>query len=334
VYRAAAVAAFAFALAVWAPGCKSCRKRAPALDAAKRARLLSEAPGITAIPKDARLVLSADVSTLAESVLVQRMVRQMLLRDPGLRGEFRKLSETCEFDIEKDLKHVVIGMAGDRVIAVATGRFIQSDIASCLNRDARQSGSTFEAKSAGGKSYWYVDKRGYERWMAVPVSKTFVLSTSEDWLRDSLAGNASVLDSAKMASLIARVHHTSDVWGASWVPASISGNLAKVTGGQVKHPPKALRFTLDILTGLKFRLDAQMKSPADAKAVASYVKRTLGLAKSLNLGKLAANVTTRVDGKAVTIQLSLTMEELKEILSLVDIKPSRQQDRPASAPRN
>lgn len=291
-------------------------------------------PGIDAIPKDARLVLSADVTTLEKSVLVKRMVRQMLLRDPGLRGEFRKLSEACEFDIEKDLEHVVVGMSGDRVIAVATGRFIQSDIASCLNRDARASGSTFEAKSSGGKSYWYVKKRGHERWMAVPASKTFVLSTSEDWLRESLAGEASVLDSDKMAGLVAHVRYTANLWGVSWVPASIGGNLSKITGGQVKTPPKTLRFTLDVLSGLTFRLDAQMASAADAKAVATYVKLTLGLAKAWNLEKLAAKVSTEVKGSSVAIKLAISMEELKEILSLVDIKPSRQQDKPASAPRN
>jgi len=312
----------------------ACKKKSPAIDKAKLARLLRDVPGLQAVPEDARLVISADVTTLKKSVLVKRMVRQMLLRDPGLRGEFNKLSETCEFDIEKDLKHVVIAMGQEQVLAVATGRFIQSDIASCLNRDARASGSTFEAKQGEGHSYWFVEKRGYKRWLAVPESNTLLMATSEKWLTKALSKPSSVLKNPAMAKLIGRVNHTANLWGVSQVPAKIGANLTKITGGQVKNPPRALRFTMELLGGINFRLDAMMASAEDAKAVSTFIDLTLKLAKSWNLDKLAAKVKTTVKADAVTIRLDATLEEIKGTLSLIDRKAPHKQDKPGSEPRN
>ncbi len=311
-----------------------CKKKSPAIDKAKRARLLRDVPGLESVPKQASLVLSADVETLKKSVVVKRMVRQMLLRDPGLRTEFANLSEACEFDIEKDLRHVVVGMGGGDVVAVASGQFIQSDIASCLNREARASGGTFEAKSKDGRSYWYVEKQGHKRWLSVPASKTLVIATSEAWLVSALDANASVLDNSAMASLIGQIRHTSNLWGVSQVPASIGANLTKITGGQVKRPPEALRFTIDLLGGLSFRLDAMMTSDEDAKSVSTFMELTLKMAKGWNLGKLASKMKTTVNKRAVTIQLEASLEELKEIVSLIDRKAPHKQDKPGSEPRN
>ena len=312
----------------------ACKKKSPAIDKAKLALLLRDIPGLDSIPREARLVLSADVTALKKSVLVKRMVRQMLLRDPGLRTEFDKLSETCEFDIEKDLNHVVIGMGEEHVVAIATGRFIQSDIASCLNRDARASGGTFTAKEVGGHSYWFVENRGYKRWLAVPVSNTLVVATSEQWLTRTLGKRSSVLENPAMARLIGEVKHTANVWGVSQVPRRIGANLTRITGGQVKNPPKALRFTLELRGGLAFRLDALMASKQDAKSVSIFIDLTLKLAKRWNLDKLAAKVKTTVTGRAVSIRLGIDLQELKRTLSLIDRKRPHTQDKRGSEPRN
>lgn len=315
----------------------ACKKKRAGISKSRMETLHRQVPGLDRLPAAAHLVLRADVAALKGSSIVKRAVEQMLRRDPGLRTEFVKLSEACEFDVEKDLKHVVVAMGGEHVVAVATGRFIESDIASCLNRDARASGGSFSVKEAGGRSYYVVEKHGHKRWLAVPAASTLVLATSEDWLKQSLAPDKTVLDNPTKAKLITAVDHTANLWGVAQVSprpegGAIGANLTRITGGQVKNPPEALRFSVNLVGGLVLQLQAQMRTNEDAQSVLAFIQLTTRLAKRWKISKLTDKMAATAEANTVTVKLNATLDELKETLSVIDTEVPYKQDKPGSAP--
>jgi hypothetical protein len=331
IARSRLLSALALALAVAAAlGCKSDDKKKPATEPA-----LPEHPalrGLDAIPAGMRVAVGVDVPKLSRSPLVQRAVSQMFARDPELKKRFDALSSACKFDPVEQLSSFVIGMGqGDEVVLAATGEFREPDIAVCVDKTLAADGGHLTTQTVAGRSAYRADS-GQARpavWFAFGGPDTLVVSSLERLLADALGNGTKASADDRLAPLIARARpQDAAIWGAGAVPPAVGEGLVKATTGKV-GAPQAMFGRVRFDAGLHVELGAVMASPEDAKTLESEAKPQLELvslaAQKYGLGRLVAQIGVRTDASTVVIELVLSEDQLREVLSRIDTEdPSLQ----------
>jgi hypothetical protein len=308
---------------------------------AKPAAPPPEVTGLAAVPATAQVVIAADVGKLSSSPIITRAVEQLLMREPTLAASWSHLTESCKLDPTRDVKHVILalgpparGAGTGPVMMVATGSISEPDLQACLRTMVGKGGGSLTTKTVAGRSLYEVKDGDRVMHFAFGRPDTVVLGTDEAWVAEGLGSGKKALDNAELKAWVDKVDQRAPLWAVGRVDERVRQGLVGVTEGKIKAGPTAIYASLDPTTGAKVELGAIMASPDDAKSLESFANNELKLAswaaQLKSLGPIVAKVGVSSDGPQVRFKADLTMDEVNQLLSVLDEKPTPEQGSPPS----
>jgi hypothetical protein len=306
---------------------------------AKDTALSPEVSGLAAVPATAQVVISADVSKLADSPIVARMVERLLLSEPRLAESWAHVQESCKIDPVKQLRHVMLaigptqGSAGTGpVLMVATGTLSEPDLASCIRTMVGKGGGELTAKSVVGRSIYQVKDGNRTMFFAFSRADTVVLGTNEAWVTDALGTGLKATSNPDLQAWLKLVDQRQPVWAVGRVDPRVGQGLVTATSGKLAAQPEAFVASLDPTAGAKLELGVVMKDAEMAKTLESWAKNELavvGMAAQLkSLGGIVNKVAVIAEQSVVRFRAALTMDEVNQLLSVLDEKPAPEQGSP------
>ncbi|MCG8420208.1 MAG: hypothetical protein MJE77_19935 [Proteobacteria bacterium] len=313
-------------------GCQSCRGEQTSSEPPPAPDTVA---GLDAVPRDVQVVLCANLDDLRESWLVRRAVEQMFRRDPELEVRFRQLIDTCQIDPAVDVDRVIVALSRssgtDETIMVVTGQFSEAELASCMSQAMAAAGGAFTYDRVDGRTFYHASGRQHI-WFTVPGPQTVVLATSPEWLARAVGDGEKITSSNEMSALLERVDQRAGLWAVGSIDERIGAGLVELTAGQVTSPPGSVFVEIHPKAGLQVSLGAEMNSKKDANGLELLIKNQMSVGawalQGRGLGALAKKLRVYLEDKTVYLRLSLTEEELKEVLSRIDTTGGSAQDPP------
>jgi len=298
-----------------------------------------EVTGLAAVPSTAQVVIAADVGKLASSPIITRAVDQLLLREPTLAESWQHITESCKLDLTRDVKHVILalgppatGAGTGPVMMVATGSLSEPDLQACIRTMVGKGGGSLTAKSVAGRSLYQVKDGNRVMHFAFGRPDTVVLGTDEEWVKNGLGAGQKALDNPDLKAWVGNVDQRAPLWAVGRVDERVRAGLVGVTDGKLKAGPTAIFATVDPTAGAKLELGTIMASPEDAKSLESFAINELKLAswaaQLKSLGPIVAKIGVSSDGAQVRFKADLSMDEVNQLLSVLDEKPTPEQGSP------
>ncbi|MDX2090054.1 MAG: hypothetical protein SFX73_19510 [Kofleriaceae bacterium] len=298
-----------------------------------------EVTGLAAVPSTAQVVIAADVGKLASSPIVTRAVEQLLLREPGLAERWAHITQSCKLDLTRNVKHVILalgppaqGAGSGPVMMVATGSMNEADLQACMRTMVGKGGGSMTTKSVGGRSLYQVKDGNRVMHFAFGRPDTVVLGTDETWVNEGLGTGQKAMDNPDLKGWLAKVDQRAPLWAVGRVDERVRAGLVGASGGKLKAGPTAIFATVDPSAGAKLELGTIMASPEDAKSLESFANNELKLAtwaaQLKSLGPIVAKVGVSSEGSQVRFKADLTMDEVNQLLSVLDEKPTPEQGTP------
>lgn len=299
-----------------------------------------EVTGLAAVPATAQVLVAADIGKLSGSPIVERAVAQLLLRDPALAANWEQVREGCKLDLPRQVGHVMLavgppgaGAVGTGpVLMVATGTLSEPDLASCMRTLVGKGGGSLTVKSVAGRSIYQVKDGNRAMHFAFSRPDTVILGTSESWVIEALGTGPKALDNAEMKGWLALANQRAPLWAVGRVDERLRQGLVGASGGKLTAGPTAIVAMLDPTAGAKLELGAVMNTAQDANGLKSFAETELKLigmvAQMKSLGAMVSKITVDLDGAMVRFRAPLTMDEVNQLLSVLDEKPTPEQGSP------
>ena len=301
-----------------------------------------ELTGLAAIPANAEDVIGVDVKKLVDAPLLVRMVDQLLLRNASLAGEWTKIREACKLDPVKQLKRVMLALGPHPgtapgtgpTLLVATGQFVEADLASCIRSVIGKGGGDVTAKTVDGRTLYGVKDAGKQFYFAFARPDTVVSGSQEAYVQLALGPGKKAPDEPELTRWIALADQNAPIWWAGKVDDRISLGLVHQSKGKLAHGPVGMAGSLDPTSGAKLDVKIAMTTADEAKHLESFAKDTLAqlsmAAQLYNLGGAVNKAELSVDGAVLRLRIALTAEEVNQILSALDVGGGAAQDAPPS----
>ncbi len=296
-----------------------------------------EVTGLAAVPSSAEAVIGVDVGKLIDAPLVARVVDQLFLRDPTLATRWQDVHEACKLDLGKQVKRVMLALGPHQttpgtgpVLLIATGSFVETDIASCVRVIVGKGGGALTAKPLDGRTLYTAKEGNRVMVFAFGRPDTLILGSNEAYVIEALSLTGKKLsDDPDMKKWLGMVDQNTPLWGVGRVDARVSAGLVKQVSG-LKQGPRALVGTLDPSTGAKVDLSVVMPSAEEAKHLESFTKNQIGqfgaAAQMVKLGGVVNKIDARAVGDAVRLSVTLTVDDLNQLLSVLDEGSAPKQD--------
>lgn len=294
--------------------------------------------GLAAVPADAEAVFSFDVPRLIDSQLIQRTVDVVLARSDGLRTQWTALAAACGIDVKTQVRRVLIALGpvsktGQPALMVVSGDVPESKLSTCVQKAYGTGSGAVSSKITGGRTLYTVTQGNRSMWFGYGQADTVVLGPNQAWVEAALGKGPKVTDSGALKALIARADQAAPIWAAGHMLPAVTEGLMKPTGGALKKGPESVFVSVDPTSGLRVELGADMASEDDAKTLEQFATDQLRLLAQLaqwaDLGPAVAKVRTKRDGANVTFALSLSMDEVNQLMTTIDSAP---EDPQPSAP--
>jgi hypothetical protein len=311
-----------------APACK----KKPAAEGSPMA-----VTGLAAVPADAEAVISFDVGRLIDSQLVARSVELLLQREPTIAADWSRLATACQIDVRTQVRRILLALgpakpkAGAPWLMVVTGDLPEARLALCVQNAAATGNGELAVRTSGGRTFYTVKEPGHTTiWFGFGQPDTVVLGVEQGWVEQALAGGPKLADTGALRPLIARADQAAPIWAAGILDPKVTAGLVRSVGGAMKQGAKAVFLSVDPSTGLRFELGADLHSEDDAKALEEFAKAQNSViamaAQAVSLGPLVAKLATKRNGTHVTFGLSLSMDEVNQLLRAIDSPPEDPQD--------
>lgn len=321
-----ALISIAFVLAC---GGKSADKSAPA----------AEITGLAAVPSSAEAVIGVEVGKLVDSPLVAKIVDQVFLRDATLTSRWEEVKSQCKLELGKNVKRVMLALGPSPakpgtgpVLLVATGTFVEQDVAACMRMIVGKGGGTLNGKPLDNRTLYTAKDGNRVIVFAFGRPDTLILGSNEAYVTEALSQKGQKIgDNPEMKRWLGMVDQNAPMWGVGRVDPRVSSGLVNRVSG-LTAGPKAIVGTIDPTNGAKIDASIVMASAADANQLESFTKTQLGqiaaAAQLVNLGGVVNKVTTKVSGDAVGLSAALTVDDLNQLLSALDGGAGPTQDAP------
>jgi hypothetical protein len=299
----------------------------------------AEVVGLSAVPASAEIVVSVDVARVSDSPLVDRAVDQLMLREPSLATEWQQLHDGCKLDPSR-VAHVLlaIGPKGNQqvgtgpVLMVATGKVTEAELSTCVRGLVGSGGGDVTAKTVAGHTLYVARDGSRIMYFGFGRADTVLLSSNEAFITEALSPGKKATENPELGAWIALADQKAPVWAAGRTDPSLRDRLVKLVGGTLSAGPQAITIAFDPTSGAKLDLGAVMASPADAKTLESFAKGQVAMlgmaAQARSMGKLVDKIQIAADGKVVHVRVSLALDEVNHLLSVLDGGGSAAQDSP------
>lgn len=311
-----------------ATGCKGKKQKQKQPGASKTAP--RELAGLQAIPKSVTALIGLDVVKLQRSWLVHRAVAQMFARDRALETRIDELLTSCQIDLDGGVRDVLIGLGAqtgagrgtEEAVMVVTGAFVEAKLASCVGQSVAADGRSLIADKVEGRTLYGVLGGGNQVWFSVSGKNTLVVATSKDWLVESVGEGDKVDKAPAMTALMDRVDRSATVWAVGQMSPEVGAGLLEIADGQIASAPTAIFASLDTKAGVALSIGVEMAADSDAKVLKSMVGGQMGLvalaAQSYGLGDWLSKLGVDAEQKTVYLRVSLSDDEVRQILSRID----------------
>jgi hypothetical protein len=289
-----------------------------------------EITGLAAVPATAEAVLGVDVGKLADAPVIDRVVDQLLLRNPLLSERWQRLQSDCKIGFGKQIKRVMLALgphAGPApgtgpVIMVVVGSIAEAELKECVTKLVGGGGGTVTGKPAFGRTLYLAKDGNRTMFFAYGRPDTIVLGADEAYVTEALGTGKKASDNPELAKWLALVNQSSAIWAVGRTDARVRDGLVQLTEGKIKGGPVGFTLTADLSSGASLDLGAVMATPEDAKSLESYVKGELALltaaAQWKSLGGVVGKITGSTDRDVVHFRAPLTVEDLNLLLSALD----------------
>ena len=322
------------ALAALAIGCKDKKKAPPPPPTPVPVAALA------AIPADATVVVGLDMPRLASSDVVAGAVADMLVSDPGLAENFRRLATQCGVDVTRQIRSVHLALAPGgtgaawRALLVATGQLDEAALTRCLQAAVGAGGGQVTAQVRGARSLYTLVEGRHTMYFAFGQADTVVIGPDQAWVEAAL-GDGPKVGASALAPYLAAVDQSRALWFVALMDAELGQSLVRTTKGAIAAPPAAVYAELDPHVGFAAHAAFAMASAGDATALTQFARGELALgslaAQAWNLGPVVAKVKVVAEAAAVHFTVQLTDAEFKDVLAAVDSGGDGGQDAPPAA---
>ncbi len=302
-----------------------------------------EVTGLAAVPASAEAVVGIDLPKLIDAPVVARIIDQLFLRDMTLATRWQEVRDICKLDLGKNVKRVMLALGPHQtspgtgpVLLIATGAFVEADVAACVRTVVGKGGGTLTATTADARTIYTAKEGNRQMVFAFGRADTIVLGSNEAYVKESLSLTGPKIGSdVDMKAWLAMVDQNAPIWGVGRVDPRVGGGLVKhVTG--LTAGPRAILGTLDPTTGAKLDAGVVMASPADANQLESFTKTQLGqlaaAAQLIKLGGAVGKITAKATGDVVHLGATFTIDDLNQLLSALDGGDPGKQDAPSKSP--
>lgn len=289
-----------------------------------------ELTGLAAVPATVEAVVGVDVAKLAGSPVIERIVDQLLLRDPVLAERWGHMKDDCKIDVVKQVKRVMLAIGPHvgpspgtgPVIMVVVGAIPEASFKDCVAKLVGVGNGAVTGKAVYDRTLYLVKDGNRTMYFAYGRPDTIVLSTDEAFVTEALSTGKKAPDNADLAKWLALVDQNTSLWAVGRVDARVGGGLVQLSNGKVSGPPVAMALQADLSDGANLRLAAVLPSAGDAKALESYAKGELALftaaAQWKSLGSVVGKITVAADNEIVQFRAPLGNEDLNQLLSALD----------------
>jgi hypothetical protein len=289
-----------------------------------------ELTGLAAVPATAEVVLGADVAKLAGSPVIDRMLEQVLSRDPVLRDRWQGLKDDCKVNLGKQVKRVMLALgphAGPApgtgpVLMVVVGSIPEADFKDCVTRLVGTGGGTVTGKAMLGRTLYLAKDGNRTMYFAYGKPDTIVLGSDEAFTTEALGTGKKARDNPDLTKWLTLVNQNSAVWAVGRTDPRVREGLAQLTSGKLSQGPVAFAAMADLADGANLQLGVVMSQSEDAKNLESFVKGELALltaaAQWKSLGSVVGKLTVTTDHEVVRFHAPLTIEDLNQLLSALD----------------
>jgi hypothetical protein len=304
-----------------------------------------EITGLAAVPATAEVVLGADVAKLTGSPVVERVVEQLLLRDPPLSERWQHLKTDCKIDLAKQVKRVMLAIGPNAgpsvgtgpVLMIVVGSIPEADLKDCVGKLVGTGGGSVTGKPIAGHTLYLAKDGNRTMYFAYGRPDTVVLGSSEAYVTEALGTGKKAGDNPELGRWLGLVNQNSALWATGRVDARIRDGLVKLTEGKLTGGPAAFTLVADLQAGASLDFGAVMTRADDAKSLESYVKAELALltaaAQWRSLGPVVGKITVASQSDTVHLRVPLTVEDLNLLLSALDGgKPPAQDSAPPAPP--
>ncbi|MFT3698303.1 MAG: hypothetical protein QM831_34490 [Kofleriaceae bacterium] len=289
----------------------------------------AEVTGLAAIPASAEVVIGIDVARVLDSPLVDRAIDLLLQRDPSLAERWDKLHASCKLE-PKQFSHVALAIGPHEgpqpgtgpVLVVATGKLVETDLATCVRAMVGQGSGGLTASPLGNRTLYEARDGNRVMYFAFGRPDTVVMSANRNYVTEALGTGKKVTDNPDMQKWLSTVDQKAPIWAAGRVDDRVRQGMVKVMNGAITAGPVAITGSLDLGTGVKAEIGVLMPNPADAKAVETYAKTQLGLAamaaQAKSLAKVVDAFEITSDGTRVRFIAALDQGQVNQLISALD----------------
>ena len=302
-----------------------------------------EVTGLAAVPASAEVIIGADVTKLADSPIVERMIEALMQRDGKLVASWKQVKEGCKIDVVKQVKHITLVLgptpAGGRAgtgpaLMIATGQLPETDLSECVGKLVGKGGGAVTGKPINGRTLYEVKEGARAMYFAYGRADTVVLGNTEAYVLEAINPGQKATDHPELSAWLKQVDQRLPLWAVGRVDARVRKGLVGVLPG-LKSGPTAFLGTLDPTDGAKVMLAAIMASNEDASSLESFTitqKKVMAMAaQRMSLAKVVNKVSIQTSGSVVYFRAPLDMADVNQLLSVLDGGGGAKQDAPPSA---
>ena len=192
-------------------------------------------------------------------------------------------------------------------------------------------GGTLTGKAVLGRTLYLAKDGNRAMFFAYSRPDTVVLSADEAFITEALGSGKKAADNPELTAWRKLVNENSPLWAVGRTDARIRDGLVQLTQGKISGGPVAYAASADLADGVKLQLDAVMSQAEHAKSLESYVKSELALmtaaAQLKSLGSVVGKLSVSVEGAVVQFRVSLTVDDLNQLLSALDADNTPAQNR-------
>ena len=243
-------------------------------------------------PKEVSLVGGVNTQALFKSAAYKDSLRS------EASSSFKDAMD-CGIDVEKVLKSLTFGMAGQNVIVLQTG------VTKAMAESCHKKNNDGAAPESDGKvtTYKLKGETMYAHWIS--DDKALLGNNSRALLDKAIAKSSSVNDNPKVGTLLKDAKTGATVWAAGEIPTAKLGMAAMLIGA-----PKGLLFNADISSSIKLRAALRYADADAAKKVADKANQQLkGMGAMLPI-KIP---TFEVSGTDVVVDYKLDKADLAKL---------------------
>jgi hypothetical protein len=276
---------------------------------------------------------------LSDSPVIDRAVEQLLSHEPALSERWQHFKADCKIDLGKQIKRVMLALgphSGPQpgtgpVLMVAVGSLPENELKDCVTKLVGTGGGTLTGKAIGGRTVYFAKDGNRTMYFAYSRADTIVLCADEAFLTEALGTGKKAADNPDLTAWRKLVNQSAPLWAVGKTDARIRDGLVQLTEGKVSGGPVAFAASADLADGANLQLNVVMKQPDHAKSLESYVKTELALftaaAQLKSLGSVVAKLSVSVDNNIVQFRVPLTIDDLNQLLTALDVSGTSGQDR-------